>query len=350
MEALRGALALWVLASHVLQSVGVRAEANPVTRLVNMGGLAVDGFVILSGFVITLTLARRPQRWLPFIMRRYFRLMPALVVATALAVLVKGVTAGWGFALPDLAGLHVLLHLMLLHGMVPDGVLPNASHSLLDVAWSISLEWQFYLVAPALVAVLGPPRSSLRALCGIAVGTTILAHLIYAVAHFGGSPTFLPLRLSYFMIGILCATAYLAYPSPCAGAAGLGIGLFVLLLLAFSRQILVVPFALWLCAFAVAWLPRGTITGPVSRVLGAKPLQWLGAVSYSLYVVHQPLVTAFGWWSRESSVNLWLAQVPAVVVSLLAAEALHRWVEKPGIAIGQRIAGITTSRAARATS
>lgn len=46
-EALRGALALWVVASHVLQFVGVRAEANPITRLVNMGGLAADGFVIL---------------------------------------------------------------------------------------------------------------------------------------------------------------------------------------------------------------------------------------------------------------------------------------------------------------
>ena len=45
--------------------------------------------------------------------RRYFRLMPALLVATALAVAVKGLVSGWGVALPDFAGMHILLHALL---------------------------------------------------------------------------------------------------------------------------------------------------------------------------------------------------------------------------------------------
>lgn len=98
---------------------------------------------------------------------------------------------------------HVLAHVTMLHGPISNAALPYSEYAFNMPAWSISLEWQFYLVAPLIICVI---RNRL-----------ILPVLAFAVAiyelwfrSFVGTvqPGALPLAVSYFVVGIVSRLTY----------------------------------------------------------------------------------------------------------------------------------------------
>ena len=87
LEGLRGMLAWWVVASHLLYFSGFYdGKAGGVIGLLTRGHEAVDGFVILSGFVIFLLLDRGRDRYGVFIFRRFFRLFPVFLICFSAAI------------------------------------------------------------------------------------------------------------------------------------------------------------------------------------------------------------------------------------------------------------------------
>lgn len=139
------------------------------------GGHAVNVFIIVSGFVITHLILSKRESYFPFIIRRFFRIFPVFLFCTTLSVIlirfyVMIFMPPWGvhlgMKLTMLAEqqhhfpLHALLHLTMLHGVPPQEIVPFSSSTLLAPAWSLSLEWQFYLVAPFLVAPIWKARQS----------------------------------------------------------------------------------------------------------------------------------------------------------------------------------------------
>ena len=91
LESLRGLLAVWVLAAHVagrslLDSQIAAARLNALTEPL----LPVYVFMILSGFVIFLLLDNERQGYLPFLLRRFFRLAPLYYVILAISVFLLG--------------------------------------------------------------------------------------------------------------------------------------------------------------------------------------------------------------------------------------------------------------------
>ncbi len=89
LEGLRGLLAWWVVASHLLYFSGFYdTKLGGVLGLISRGHEAVDGFIILSGFVIFLLLDKGRNSYGVFLFRRFFRLFPVFILCFLAAVLV----------------------------------------------------------------------------------------------------------------------------------------------------------------------------------------------------------------------------------------------------------------------
>lgn len=362
-EGLRGWLASSVVFAHlVFLSVG--ASDNKITNSVyKLGAVAVFVFIILSGFVITHLLVSKRERYLPYLTRRGFRLFPAylvcLMASLVLAPLVETTLANWH---PDPSyvegdtrlldspsqffAAHLLAHLTMMHGVIPDTLLPGSSTMFLTPAWSLSLEWQFYMLAP-LIVFLARGNASSVALGFVLLFTTVLYR--YGVfGRFTYSSIFFSAPL-YFWIGISCR---LLYPRMVGAATfpltfALGILIFLLSFGVFDN----LPFAIWGAVFAVMCADERQAAGLNGRFVNAMDwlLQnrfalWLGKCSYSIYVFHSIglifvkycVVSLYPEISRAGcAAALALIGVPLVLGS---SYLLNRYIETPGIALGHVIA------------
>lgn len=325
-DGIRAIAAVMVLVFHFAGPVGVFLS----------GWLGVHLFFVLSGFLITTLLLREERAQgrvslADFWIRRLLRIVPAYwaVLALTVGMLVLGgaVTSagvrqsfGWFVTLnPDLA---------------PTGMD-------FTPAWTIGIEQKFYLVWPliAFVAVLGIARR--RALVWVAC-LVVLAALTVLVSHY----------FIHFGVILLGCGLALALDSPVgfrvlrflttplAGTLAL-VALAGVLLLVHVWHSEVISIALFgVCATAA--LPALCASTPTSRALGSLPLRWLGDRSYSIYltqVIAGQIVTA----SFPTQPTLIAFPVILLVVVVLA-DVLHRWVERPGIALGRRWVRARASR------
>ena len=348
-DGLRGILALWVFATHVLElgpypAVAAHVHAN----------LAVDLFIILSGFVI-FHLLSSGEDYRTFITRRWFRLFPVFAVCFLLALALYaglGTSDETAFGIPHTNKLlpYLVAHATMLHGAVPDSLLPNSARAILVPAWSISVEWQFYLVAPLLFALAArPSRKPALVLCAL-----VAARVLHDVAsRIAGDPlrfdmaAFLPLRLEFFAVGI--------------GSYGVWRWLHERnrpLIIPNSVYALVVPLlflvakknpavALWLgLMLLLAHGYFGTGVGVLLRIpeiFNSTPAQFLGKISYPIYLLHLPMLVVVRELLRRHSIA---ASAPAFQAALLlgglaativGAWLLHVGVELPLVRLGKRV-------------
>lgn len=310
-DGLRAWMAWWVVCQHVLQLSGMDLLfPGPAVRILTMGGLAVAVFVIISGFVIAHLCLSRDDPYGPYMARRALRLYPLYLVALAAALALRPVyfavisSAPWidpgnaAAVLQERHNLptHLFLHLTLLHGVVPNAILDNSYAAILAPAWSLSLEWQFYLLAPALVAtVAGRNRR----------GWLLVAALTLAmVGAYGahpeeqwGYPAFLPLAIGFFMIGIATRLFMAEMPFrqlwPALAVAALNIVLYCRSYTGGHLLVALTPIAIWglfvLLCFDHPRLPRLGRWRFARKLFDAPPIVALGQWSYSTYLLHVPL-------------------------------------------------------------
>jgi peptidoglycan/LPS O-acetylase OafA/YrhL len=366
-SSLRFLAALWVFISHILLIV----ERN--IPILNKGNLAVDLFVILSGFVITLMVLKRPEPYFAYIFRRGVRIYPLYLLVLGLGMLTQAfygpvidaslfgskTPTNFGERETAVAGHfweHLALHLTMLHGVIPESVLPLAALAFSGPLWSISLEWQFYLVAPFLIWALdirqsGRWKVALPVLAVVGVTCALARHYWH-----GDVPSFLPLRLPLFAVGVLCGLFWArAQEASWTSLAAVCLAvIFALRLSGFSSISSGLWFGVYVVAASndrVAWLR------PINRALDWKPLWWLGERSYGLYVLHMPIVLSTAYFllphaSSMGQVGFAVSLMASYLIVVAVAAALYRWFEVPLIQWGKRfelhsVAPSITGRPAR---
>ncbi|WP_197418961.1 MULTISPECIES: acyltransferase family protein [unclassified Sphingomonas] len=366
-EGLRAWLAFAVVGWHVVQYTGLNARFALLASSGGVAHLAVELFIIVSGFVVTHLLAMRREPYSGYLVRRAFRLFPLYLalVLPGIATTALGAQAvmavPWaddpGFAYRDTLvatyqsqqdafPVHLLLHLLLFQGIVPDSVLPYSSAVMLGPAWSLSLEWQFYLIAPVVIGWLADRRRA-----AIMVALLLGAVVVEQVGLLGDYRlmSVFPAAAHLFLAGIasrlLFERAVRIRFSPVAAAlVGVALAAAVPALAAIG---------LWV-AFYAFLAGRGAVerTTAVDRaaariwsaMFGSAAARWVGARSYGIYLAHWPVLQVTLFLLRDTiSADTALAALTlaAIVVpaSLALAAILHIALERPMIRLGAQIAG-----------
>jgi len=340
LTSIRGIASLWVFTAHVA-SVFYPVMPHRLAIGLVCGWLGVDLFFVLSGFILaSVYAALLPARWGRFWVKRAFRVFPlntAVLGFCALCALV-GIRTGAQVIWPDLPW-----HLLMLQSFVP-GRRPGW----IFVNWSVGIELICYACFPLLVLGLQRVRR-VGAVVALLAAAALTYHLQLRVlgAFFGFDAV---LRCgSEFLLGATAGTLALRMPRLPPGAAGLleaaalgalaigatgGLGAEWCAALG-SRRMATVPLAAAALIYALA-----SDSGPVARVLRAWPLFWLGQVSFSLYMIHWPLMTrtaVLAWlWSGGPPglkvIGVWGGGVLAAGLALSAVT--YRFVEVPGRRLG----------------
>ena len=224
-DGLRAFLAWTVVAAHITWYTGAAERVHALGVINKLADNAVTIFIIISGFVITNLTLTRKELYLPYITRRALRLYPAYLVCLSFGICTTYLyfdafaNLPWGGLTPhvqetesQVASLsghgfvnHLLAHLLLLNGVVPDNILYEAQMMFLAPAWSLSLEWQFYLVAPLVIAAMR--NSGGRIAAAVVAGVAFIAYAKGAFGQFD-HPSFLPGSAIYFAVGIITRLAF----------------------------------------------------------------------------------------------------------------------------------------------
>ncbi|MCW3815027.1 acyltransferase [Micromonospora sp. DR5-3] len=301
-----------------------------VDWLFALGLSGVEFFFILSGFVLVWSYRDgEPRR--TFLRRRLAKIYPNHLVTFVAALLV----AFW-FADP-VAPWAALGNLTLTQAWNPT---PGYFYSVNTVSWSLSCELAFYLCLPWVLPALRRTRPGVLWAVVVAAPLLILAlwpgqRLVPEESRWWFAQIFPVVRSLEFWMGV--AAAELMRRGRWRGP-----GLTPATVLFVATWVVAAQWVraeLWAALLAVAYLLVITAAADAD-VRGrrtpwrSRPMVWLGEVSFAFYLVHvlvmQTVLRLTGHWG-EGLRGWWgpLAVLGFLLVNLLLAAALHRWVEMP---------------------
>ena len=339
-----------VVVLHVCQVVVANEPGRPrmdrFARLVFDSRIGVDLFFVISGFILALPfgahrlLGERPVPLRSYYLRRLTRLEPPYLLTLALwyavAVLYwhRPAAALWPHVLASAAYVHNLVYFNPATG--------DYTNPISNVAWSLEVEVQFYLLAPLLAAIaFAPRRPAVRRWGILAVAVAVgQSSKLFLHRHVALPPTLygeLPNCLMGFLLADVFLTDWDQRPPRVWWADVVAVGGW--LLLPFWFQDLRVhghrvvpqgglPEVLLVLCYASF---RGRWT---SRFLASGPVMTLGGMCYSIYLLHLPILHLLGdhpqvLWPGRMSVGLrtlvdtavWMAVVlPASALFFVAVE------------------------------
>lgn len=309
----------------------------------------VDVFLVLSGYFFVGSLLRIAESTarldpLPVARRVARRLLPPLVVvlaATAAFTVVVQPTTLWFDTARQTGASLLFLQNWHLADTASDYLAADPAVSPLQHLWSISVQGQFYLLAVLVVfAVAWIQRARGRSVRGaVAAVLGILAAVSLAYATTSSlSQTWLyydtGARLWELAAGGLLACVVARLRVPRAARTVLAVaGLTIVLGCGFlidGRSQFPGPWALVPVGAALALIVAGAqpTAGPATRLLTSAPLRRLGAVAYSLYLWHWPVLIGVLVVGHRPSAGL-VGGAAVIAVSLVLAELTTRLVETP---------------------
>ena len=334
---IRALAALLVLGLHTDQNVP--SDVLNVLPFLARGYLGVDFFFVLSGFIIThvyfASLAQPSRNGVQvFLWHRFIRLYPVHVaVLAALVILISIVHANhialnnpqeWRFA--DLPWQLTLLHAW--------GVTPKPGWN--APSWSISAEWFAYLLFPLLAPALTLVRDRATALL---VATAALTGTAWAFALadwslniWVGAPALVRVSGEFLCGAALCRAVALA-PKP-ASLRGDLLGATAFLSFLAGASLAMRDFGL-VALLALTIFGAATANGFLAGMLGSRPFVWLGEISYSIYMVHFPVLLVLQRFWARAGIAEWNASsrvaafVATVVLVIALAAMLFYAVERP---------------------
>jgi peptidoglycan/LPS O-acetylase OafA/YrhL len=383
LDGLRALAALWVVVHHADENIWLMKLTPPswflpVHWAVSNGHFAVSLFIVISGFCLMLPVVRRGAidgGAMAFYKRRVRRIIPPYYLALAFTLLLiftvigKKTGGGWDFSIPPTRS-GILTHLLLLQNWSPffhpdysgaaiglgqfATMTPEAVQRAVDrmtavmsdatningPTWTVAVEFQIYLLFPGLVLLwrsAGPAWT---------VAIASLTYLFYFKYHTLLNTIMSPHYLSLFTLGMLAAQISYGPEEKWRRLRGRkiwGPAALTLVALVVGAEALTQGFVLWfpyvmdvlvgpacMCLLVVAARSR---EGRLHRLLSAPRLVFIGTFSYSIYLLHAPLLQVLLQYAIPSDLDrvlrFALLAVPGAVFICLVSFGFHVCCEKP---------------------
>jgi peptidoglycan/LPS O-acetylase OafA/YrhL len=373
---IRALAALLVLGMHTEQNVPFGLDS--LLPFFARGYLGVDFFFILSGFIIThVYLASFASPNLSavqiYLWHRFIRLYPVHITILVGLVAIISFVSSAGFALnnpQEWQWKDLVWQLTLLHAW---GVTTSPGWNV--PSWSISAEWFAYLLfpllAPALMRVRERGIALLISVAALAATAFLFTMASWKLNSWVGAPALTRVFGEFLCGAALCRAVALTEEAPVPIGDILATGAFVAILfgvlavfgdftlfafLAFAIFIAATRGDLLATGAFVAFLfgasagledfalvaflaliifGAATSRGHVTRVLGSRPFIWLGEISYSIYMVHFPVLIVIRRFCERLGFAQWpaagkmLAFIATVALVIALAAMLFYVVERP---------------------
>jgi peptidoglycan/LPS O-acetylase OafA/YrhL len=310
------------------------------------GYVGVDVFFVISGFLITGILLREHQdgtfSLARFYERRARRILPALLVvlgATLLACSIVMFEADRRIVARTAVSVLAFAANFLFWGGVDFGQVGTLNYFNRRIheqpfahTWSLGVEEQYYLLFPlALMAILPLPVTRGRR---ILIGVTLLSFGLCAwltARHQSAAFYLLPTRLWELLVGGFAAWYGAAQNTPRSrreAIAAAGVVLILAPIYVFTEHS---PFPGVHAAVPVigtALLIRYAAGTNTSAILASRPLVFVGLISYSAYLWHQPLFAMARYLELSRGLSLG-ATLALIALTLIMAAVTWRWIETP---------------------
>lgn len=353
LDGLRGVCVLLVVTHHM----GLPGATG--------GFLGVDGFFVLSGFLITTLLM---EEWLntsnirlgSFYMRRALRLLPALLLFLAICALYTWLALDGDAALSNWHGIVLALVYLSDWAMVLLGD-SFIGLGMVQHTWSLAVEEQFYLLWPLVLLAMLHKRFTPRRILAVVVlltGVTILVRAVMIVNGawvervYKGFDTradslligcLLGLMLSFGIIRLTPRLLELTRPLAAASLLALA---YLTITASYEGQLQWAPDPrfLYYGGFTLVALAVATVilhlmaspTGRLARALSWPPLVKVGIVSYGVYLWHYAVF--FMIRTGEAGWADWPVQALRLGVTAILVLISYKYVEQPMLRLKERFA------------
>lgn len=369
LDGIRAIAALYVTLHHASLQFDpnqVSSIGKIVIKLLRYGGLSVSLFIVLSGFCLMLSITKANYQIKGgaalFFKKRIIRILPPYYLAMALSMIlietVVGAKTGthWdislGYGYKD-----IISHILLVHDFW-ESSLATINH----VFWSIAVEFRIYLFFPFLVYFWR--KTGALPTLGISV---LLAFIMYTILvavktrvndislHEGVTPFII-----LFVLGMIAADYSFSNrikekwetKIPWGFLAVLSfLGYFVILNLTYQQNVVDIGFGNKLktslfgipcmCALIAASRFSNTKTNWFQKFLALKPLVFLGTFSYSLYLIHAPLIQLMtqlaGNIGLSTVTTLWFLLLLCITLIPAIAYIFFLICERPFMSFGHKL-------------
>lgn len=318
------------------------------------GFIGVDVFFVISGFLMTGIVVKGLEcnefSLLDFYLARARRIIPALAGLCAVLLAI-----GWWILIPieyrtlGANSVYSLAFISNINFWLESGYFDVASsEKWLLHTWSLSVEWQFYLLLPIMLLTtwkIRPGRKSITIVILAILFISLICSLVLTPIQPSAAFFLLPTRAWEMLIGglvFLLPKRLILTSIHCAILEAIGIILIILSVLIFDSSSI---WPGWRASFPVIGAVLVLVSARSTSIwTGNELAQWLGTRSYSLYLWHWPIAVAVIYMGLRNDP---IAIAAGLCITLILGQISYRMIELTAL---KRLGKLTHLRSGAATA